>query len=338
MSPSDTAIVLSAIFVAMAPATLLSGTLAARFGPVRTMIWAAVVSCAALAALPFTLDSVPAATLAMGGRGLANGLFTPAGQAFAQAQAADGDRSRVVGMFTAMFLIPTFYGPAVGQWSLHILGEPGFFVLAALPMIGTLIVTCLLHPTAAAVSRASGYLTLLRDRRLWLPNLATAQSGLAYAFAFTFLPLLLAERGLAVALFFTPFSIVLLSVRFVGLKYLQQLQPSAVTAIGLLAYAGGLCSLIAPSQFAAPLGGVLFAVGYGVILPTCIAWSTSHYPQAGRARPVALVNTAFNIGSIVAVQATGALLPVVGWSGVLIVLGIAVTAVFSIVGTTSRNS
>jgi MFS family permease len=338
MSPSDTAIVLSAVFVAMVPATLLSGTLATRLGAVHTMIWAAVVSCLALAALPFTLDSVMAATLAMGARGLANGLFTPAGQAFAQAQAAEGDRSRAVGMFTAMFLIPTFYGPAVGQWSLHFLGEPGFFVLAALPMIGALIVTCLLHPTAAAVSRASGYLALLRDRRLWLPNLATMQSGLAYAFAFSFLPLLLTEHGLAVATFFTPFAFVLLSVRFVGLKYLQRLRPAAVTAIGLFAYASGLCSLIAPSWLAATLGGVLFAVGYGVILPTCIAWSTSHYLQAERARPVALVNTSFNLGSVLALQIIGTALDAIGWAGVLLTLGMIVAAVFAAVVIIDRGT
>jgi MFS family permease len=232
-------------------------------------------------------------------------------------------------MFTAMFLIPTFYGPAVGQWSLHVLGELGFFGLAAVPMVIALVLTRSLYQTEAVVSNASGYLILLRDRRLWLPNLATAMSGLAYAFAFSFLPLLLAERSVAVAAFFTPFAVVLLLVRFVGLKYLQRLSPAALVASGLLAYASGLFGFIAPVWFIPSLGGVLFAFGYGVILPTCITWSTSHFTQAERARPVALINTSFNLGSILAVQATGALIPVIGWPGALLALGATIGAVFA---------
>jgi MFS family permease len=331
MSPSEIATALSAIFVATVPATLLSGTLAARFGARRTMIWAALVSCAALASLPWAINSVPAATLVMAARGLAAGLFTPAGQALATETAALGDRARTVGMFTAMFLIPTFFGPAIGQWSLHVLGEPGFFRLALLPMIGALALTCLLCQAQVTVSRTSGYLVLVRDRLLWLPNLATGGSGLAYAFAFSFLPLLLAERKIAAATFFTPFAVVLLSVRFIGLKYLQRLLPTVAAALGLFAYAGGFYVLTGPGRVAASLGGVLFAFGYSVILPTCIAWATAHYPQAERARPVALINTSFNLGSILAVQVTGAALAVIGWTGLLIVLGAMIAALFAIV-------
>jgi hypothetical protein len=46
---------------------------------------------------------------------------------------------------------------------------------------------------------------------------------------------------------------------------------------------------------------------------------------------VALVNTSFNLGSIVAVQLTGVALPVLGWVGVLVILGAIVAAVFLVV-------
>src|SRR5712672_820394 len=58
------------------------------------------------------------------------------GQFFAQAQVPDNDRARAVGMFTAMFLIPHFYGPALGEWSLDHWGETGFF---ALPIVSIAI-------------------------------------------------------------------------------------------------------------------------------------------------------------------------------------------------------
>ena len=75
----------------------------------------------------------------------------------------------------------------------------------------------------------------------------------------------------------------------------------------------------------------MFAFGYGVMLPTCVVWSTAHTLKAERARPVALVNTTFHCGSIVAVQLTGIGLPVLGWLGVLVGLGTCVAVVFLIV-------
>ena len=60
-------------------------------------------------------------------------------------------------------------------------------------------------------------------------------------------------------------------------------------------------------------------------------FNASHYPHAERARSVALVNTSFNLGSIVAVQATDAALLVLGWSGILIILAAVVATVFLVV-------
>jgi MFS family permease len=334
MSPSAIAVVLSASTVALVPATLLSGAVASRYGAVRTMMLGGLVSVIAIIALPFTVTSVPAAALAMGGRGIGLAFFTPSGQLFAQAQAGEGDRTRAVGMFTAMFLIPSFFGPALAEWTLGHWGEGGFFLLPILPVAAALVLVCRLPQTSTpAPPNTSGYLALVRDRRLWLPNLATMQSGLAYSFAFAFLPLLLIEDGIKVALFFTPFAAALLLVRFVGLKYLQRLPPAVLVAFGLFAYASGLYNLTAlgTSTAFASLCGLLFAFGYGVIMPSCITWSTSHYRQAERARPVALINTCFNVGSITAVQITGAALNVIGWSGVLVILGTIITGMFLIV-------
>lgn len=47
-----------------------------------------------------------------------------------------------------------------------------------------------------------------------------------------------------------------------------------------------------------------------------------------RTRPVALTNTSFHLGSILAVELTGIALPVLGWLGVLATLGSIVAAVF----------
>jgi MFS family permease len=331
MSPAAIAIVFSTATVALVPATLLSGTLASRLGAAWTMRIGAVLSLISIAVLPFTVNSVLLAALATAGRGGGAAFFTPAGQLFAQAQVSEKDRAHAVGIFTAMFLIPTFYGPALAEWSLKHWGETGFFALPIMPMlIATLLVWRLPSIETPAPPSAAGYIALARDRRLWLPNMATAMSGLAYAFAFSFLPLLFTERRVTVALFFTPFAAALLTVRLVGLKYLQRLPVRLIVALGLLAYAIGLYALgaLKAAAIVAPASGVLFAFGYGVMLPTCVVWSTAHYSEAERARPVALINTSFHLGSIVAVQLTGIALPLLGWPGVLASLGTIVAVVF----------
>lgn len=62
-----------------------------------------------------------------------------------------------------------------------------------------------------------------RDHALFASgeNSGASCAAVCSAFAFTFLPLLFTERGITVALFFTPFAVSLLFVRLVGLKYLQ---------------------------------------------------------------------------------------------------------------------
>jgi MFS family permease len=340
MASAAIAIVFSTATAALVPATLLSGTLASRLGAARTMRAGAVLSLISIAVLPFTVNSVLLAALATAGRGVGAAFFTPAGQLFAQAQVSEKDRVHAVGIFTAMFLIPTFYGPALAEWGLQKWGETGFFAMPVVPMlIAALLIWRLPRIETPAPPNAAGYLALARDRRLWLPSLATAVSGLAYAFAFTFLPLLFTEHGITVALFFTPFAAALLAVRLVGLKYLQRLPVRLIVALGLFAYTAGLYNLagVGTAVIIAPASGVLFAFGYGVMLPTCVAWSTAHYEEAKRARPVALINTSFHLGSIVAVQLTGIVLPVLGWLGVLASLGAIVAVVFLIAAATARR-
>src|SRR5207248_1301234 len=145
----------------------------------------------------------------------------------------------------------------------------------------------------------------------WLPNAAAMQSGIGYGFAASFLPLMLVEYGVPVAAFFSPFAVILLATRFFGLKYLQRLAVPALVALGLAAYASGFGVLAASLSISgAVAAGALLALGYAVIHPTCVEWSSRPYPPAERARPVALINTTFNCGSILAIQATGSILPI----------------------------
>ena len=328
------AAILSTATVAVAVAALVSGPLVSRVGAVGTLLIGGLLASAAIAALPFAVVAAPLVALAMLGRGFGFGLFTPAGQLFAKAHARDDDQVRAVGMFTAMFLLPTCFGPALGEWALRRLGEHGFFLLALLPIVlGVLVVTQLpRHQETPAPPDTAGYLRLLRDRRLWLANVTVMQSGLAYAFASSFLPLLLIEAGTPVAAFFTPFAVVLLTTRFLGLTVLQRLAPPHLAALGLTASATGLAILAGvATPLWAGLAGGLMGLGYAVLHPTCVEWSARLYPPAARARPVALINASFTVGSLLAVQVTGVALGSLGWTGILRLLAVLVLMVLAVV-------
>jgi predicted MFS family arabinose efflux permease len=325
--------VMSSMNGAMVLAALGCGTLAARLGAVHTLVLGGVLSLAAVIALPFTMASVPLAMLAMAGRGIGFGLFTPAGQLVAKTLAGEADQIRAVGMFTACFLIPNLVGPAVGVWALDRWGPSGYFVLAALPLLGSVALVTALprHRDTRAPATAAGYLGVLRDRRVWLPNLTGMQSGLAYVFAQSWLPLLFVTQGTPVAAFFTPFAVVLLGTRFVGLAYLQQLAPPTLAALGLAAYAVGLGVLAVTALLPGALvAGGLFGLGYAIIHPTCVEWASRDYPPAERARPVALINTTFHIGAMLSVQFTGVALTALGWPGILSLLATVVCVVLVI--------
>ena len=144
-----------------------------------------------------------------------------------------------------------------------------------------------------------------------------AATGIGYAFAFNFLSLLISPVGW----FFVPFALGLFITRFVGLGYLQRLPAWRLASFGLLAYVIGFAAILIGS---AVVAGLAFGCGYGVVGPTAIAWGSAPYPrtEASRARPVALVTVCFNLGSIVAAQVTGAALPTLGWSGLLLTLAV----------------
>jgi len=293
-----------------------------------------LISLAEIASLPFVLDSASLTALASFGRDFGFGLLTPCGQMFAQAVADEDDRKRAVGMFTAMFLIPTFFGPAIAEASLHRFGEPGYFGMTLLPILLGLFTAMLLPRTEIpAPPNTAGYLGLLRDRRSWLPNISAMQSGLAFTFANSFLPLMLSRYAIPVAAFFTPLSVVLLLTRFVGMQYLQRLPAARLMMLGLIAYASGTVILASfgADVTASGFAGSLYGLGYGIIIPTAIDWLAGRYPPAERARPVALINTSFQVGAIISMQLTGIGLAAVGWPGILGLLASVIFVVFVVI-------
>jgi MFS family permease len=313
LSTQTIAATVSLVAVGLVGGSILAGSLTARIGAKMTMVAGLVGSLVSVIGMPLS-GIAPGPVLAFSlARGLCSGLILPPGFLLVQTIASETDRVRAIGIFNACFLIPAIYGPALGEWTFRGAGDAWFFTTAAIPAVITILLACALPPSDRLAPSAQGYLALLRDRRIWLPCLAMAATGMGYAFAFNFLSLLISPVGR----FFVPFAVGLLVTRFIGLGYLQRLPAWLLVTLGLLAYVIGLATILIGS---AAVAGLAFGYGYGVVGPTAIAWGSAPYPrdEASRARPVALVTTCFNLGSIVIAQLTGAALPAFGWSGLLL--------------------
>jgi DHA1 family bicyclomycin/chloramphenicol resistance-like MFS transporter len=307
----------SLFFVGLIGGGIIAGSLTSRIGAKMTLLTGLVGSLVGIVGLPIiVIEPGPVLALSLA-RGLFGGLILPPGFLLVQTIATEPDRLRAIGIFNACFLIPAIYAPTVGEWAFRAWGEGWFFATATLPAAITILLACALSPSDRVAPSAQGYLALLRDRRIWSPCLAMAATGIGYAFAFNFLSLLISPVGW----FFVPFALGLFITRFVGLGYLQRLPAWRLASFGLLAYVIGFAAILIGS---AVVAGLAFGCGYGVVGPTAIAWGSAPYPrtEASRARPVALVTVCFNLGSIVAAQVTGAALPTLGWSGLLLTLAV----------------
>ena len=304
----------SLFFAGLIGGSIIAGSLSLRIGAKMTLLIGLLGSLVGIIGLPITaIEPGPVLALSLA-RGLFGALILPPGFLLVQTIATEADRVRAIGIFNACFLIPAIYGPAVGEWAFRGWGDDWFFTTAAIPAAITILLACALLPSDRVAPSAQGYLTLLRDRRIWLPCLAMAATGVGYNFA-NFLSLLVSPVGR----FFVPFAIGLFVTRFVGLGYLQRLLAWLLASLGLLAYVIGFAAILIGTSGVA---GLAFGYGYGVVGPTAIAWGSAPYPrnEASRARPVALVTVCFNIGSIVTAQVTGAVLPALGWPGLLLTL------------------
>lgn len=323
LSAPHIAALLSAQSLAIVLGMLASGPLVQRLGARHTLLLGGLLSGVALALLPLDTGAGWLTAVGLCGRGVGFGLFTPSGQLLAKAQSPPDHQVSAVGQFTVCFMIPNLCMPALGEWALGAWGHAGYFGLLVAPLLPSILaatgVPC--AQTSARAMSPGSYLEVLHDRQLWPPILTAVQGGVAYGVAVTFLPVLLVSQAIPVAAFFTPFAVVLIGMRLLGLRYVQRLASPVIAVLGLGAYASGLVGLAVSGTVAmAGLAGGLFAVGYGILHPTCVEWASRPYAPAERARPVALINIAMHAGMILSANVMGTALGLFGWPGVLLLL------------------
>jgi MFS family permease len=313
LTPAAIALVLAAVPLGNIAGRLCAAWIVEKIGT-RRALW---MSCSAAAvgigglicilSLPVLLISIIAAFAATI-RGVSYSVFNGAGICAVRAHAAAGQHVYAVGLFTATFMAANLWAPAIGELTLMQFGMATYLGCATVPMLLAALLAAFVRDSPSLSNIApSHYITLLRDRRLWLPALIVWCSGLSYGFSASILPVLLLDAHVPVARYFTSFGAALLVNRIALLRVLQKLPPPAIAAYGLIASIGSTCILLVSfDATGAVISGILFGLGY-LLHPATVEWTLRIY-QNDTVRPIALLNIALGLGQVVSMEVGASLL------------------------------
>jgi MFS family permease len=313
LAPAALGLVLAAVPLGNIAGRVWSAWVVERLGARRALCLSALTAALGIAGLiPAISIPVlfipPLAAAAAAIRGVSYSVFNTAGILAIRAHAAPDQRVYAVGLFTAMFMVPCLWAPAIGELTLTHFSMVAYLLFATMPMLlALLFAACTIDSVVNSSVKPTRYLTLLKDRRLWLPELIIFCSGMVYGFSTSVLPIFLLEAHVPVASFFTSFGIALLINRLVLLRFFQRFAPPCIAAFGLIALVASMCALLVGFDTrGAVISGMLCGLGY-LLHPATVEWSLRVYPKE-TVRPIALINIGLGLGSVASAQIGAAML------------------------------
>lgn len=332
--------VISSYSLAVMAATILAGCLTSRRDPLFIAILGGLITLLGIASFLFTINFPLIAIFSSILRGLGSGIFLVSGILYVKSQADNRQQIYYVGLFTSMLMAPTLFIPAISEWLLAKYGVRFFLIVALFPIFISLmfmtIILLLAKKTSNSTNSTTGdklnYWKILCNKELILPYLSIFSTGMIYGFSTSFLPLYLRDIVIAIGLFFTPFSAIVLVSRFFALKYLQRLPITILAEIGLFAFFASTIALIFLMPIMVVSAGGLLGLGYSIVHPTTTEWASVRYPADQRSRPVALINTFFYLGAVIGPLVIGYLLSMISWYTIIIILSLSVFFVIMAIG------
>jgi predicted MFS family arabinose efflux permease len=320
-------------------ANLGGGVLAGRFRSISLVAVAlALVACGILLVY-FVLDDLFLLLLSRIVFGSGIGLMTTIGMVYAKSLLTPSRFVHLFGIYSTMFTVPFFFGPAMAEAYLAHFGERYFFVAIDAPVVLALLLSFGLRrslPVAAHRGPEASYRDLLLDQRLKRAFALAGGFGVIWGFPFPFMTLALTESAIPAAYFFTVHTAAVFFSRFVLLAPLQSLPRLRIVLLGMLAsftaYALLAIAIQPPIVICA---GMLAGIGHGLVFPSLSTWVSEQFAPADRGKPVALFNTVFNAGGYLVALAGGAIIAAFGMRTMLVL--IAATGLILAIGTLSSR-
>lgn len=341
--PGQTGLMVASGSIPVVLCSLLAGKLLVKFSA-RTVVALGIAMVAGgYASLAWTARSGslagPCLSLALMIGGM--GLYMPGAFLLVRSCIVPERLMQFVGIYGAMQLLPSVFGPMWAQQMFLAHGLQNYFLITALPAVAGLLVLFAgreepAAPQAGSVPAAGtgageSYAQLLLRGKVALPCLGGFVAGSVFGAVNIFVALLLLASGTPIHFFFVPFVSAYLLTRFVLLAMLER-RNRAVTVgsgIGLMAAGVAVLWLGGVSPPVAAFAAVLFGCGFSMNYPVASVWISEMFPAAERAKPVALFNSLYTFGMYASPLATGLLLDAGGpkaFYAFVVAVGLASTA------------
>lgn len=302
-------LILSAGAAPYAVAALFAGPLITRFGSTRPLVAAIVLMAVSHAMLELVCRDAGLTLLCRILGGIGGGIAVPAGMLYAQTRLTDRRFVYWFGIFTTMLPLPNAIGPALAEFYLQHVGTHGFFLVTAVPAVLALGIAVTLRRGATpprGSGKPLGYLAVLRMGEIRMVFVGYLVFGAILGFGGAYMAVLLHNRDLPVAAYFSTFTAALFLARFVLLSKVQLLSRDAVILGGALLQSSAFLLLyLSPSLAATMVVGLLYGLGHSVLFPSLTAWANAHIPPADRGVSTALTQSTFAIGMTVTPLAGG---------------------------------
>lgn len=315
--PARTGVFVSGGAIPVMVCGLLAGRLLTVMRARMVLILGILLFAAGYASLAWTSGmgqtNAPAASLAIMLGGM--GLFMPAAFVLVRGTLIPVRLMQFVGIYGAMQLLPSLFGPTVAQHIFVSQGLFSYFLITSAPaFLAAAVLLAMPDPQApvtgaSAVSGAS-YLSLLSQFQVLLPCWGGFVSAAVFGAVNIFVVSLLAQAGTPIHMFFVPFVIAYLVARFLLLDYVRRLRTPLAAGLGIGFMALGVATLwVSGAGSASAVAAALqFGLGFSITYPVLMVWIASLFAPAVSARPVGLFNAIYTFGMYGSPLAGGLLL------------------------------
>ena len=293
----DVGVILSFYALPVVIMSVLAGKIGTRFGVLNTARTAMFLMIIGFMSFHLTRQSFYGALGSRMVQGIGQGMFLASIVTYAQGRLSPTRMLYLTGLFAAAVPMAQAVAPPLGGYVLNTYGDGYFFLAATLPAIFGLSLTFGLRPLNATKKEAGGsmFAALRRDKAL--PLFTMLVYGSLFGFVGSYLAVAMEAKAVPLAAFFTSSTASMFISRFALVKHLDAMDRQALLGSGITAMSIGFI-LVALSGQSWPivLGGISFGLGYSVVYPVISLWMGEGFGPAGRAGPLALMNTSFNIG------------------------------------------
>lgn len=317
-------VVLASYGITVILCALAAGPLGNRIGALHTLRLGLAILLSAHVSYHFSTEWVWAAIGSRLLQGVGFGLFLSSAMAYATSKLSPTRMVYLLGIYASMVQLPNAFGPPLAEIFLDHFGNTYFFLVGALPVFIALPISWKLQRTGSSKTRqhaGNGLADTLRHKGIHLPLIAILVVGALLGLISSYMAPLLIDKHVPIACFFTAYPITAFVSRFFFLGWMERWSRRNILIMGFgcMALSYALLATTSNAWIVTALA-IVFGLGSSVSYPTLSAWVSDQFPPHGKTMPLAIFNTAFNLGLVLTPFCAGYLIAHHGYDLPLLLL------------------